>query len=137
MFKSSRFSAIFTVFILIIFQYSFYLLGKNYLYTIVGLNPCNLNHIEQYRLIQKDIFNKEFKDDRELLDHLFIKYVDEIKYLKFKLNDKNLCAEYNSVYNEKSGMCEFSIPNCHFLPKDNHRYGIGKIETQQLLINSI
>ena len=137
-FKYSIVSAIFTVLVIGIFQYTFFLLGSKYIYTINGLNLCGSRDIDALKFIYKKKYNKDISDE-EAQEIIFKESLKDKHYLYHETyQDKpENCNVYGAYYNDETKLCHKLFSPCHYLKKNAHKYGNGKNELLELIMRNI
>lgn len=137
-YKTAIKTSIITIFVIIAFQYSFYLLSKKYLFTVSGLKMCGDYDMNNFINIMKIKENATYSQE------------DAKKYI-FKESLKNpngnfmditfpgsqdVCRQNNAL-NNKDGKCIKRFYPCHFLSKDFEKYGTGNGEMEILVMKNI
>ena len=137
-FKYSIWGAIFTVVIIIIFQYTFFLLGTKYIYTIKGLTLCSDRDINTLKFIYKKKYNKDISDE-EAQEIIFKKSLKDPNYVYDETyeDEPDNCLKYGAYYNDQTKLCHKRFYSCHYLSKDAHKYGTGKNELGELVMQNI
>lgn len=137
-FKYSIWSAICTVVIIIIFQYTFFLLGTKYIYTIKGLTLCGDRDINTLKFIYKKKYNKDISDE-EAQEIIFKKSLKDPNYVYDETyeDEPDNCLKNGAHYNDKTKLCHKRFYSCHYLSKDAHKYGTGKNELGELVMQNI
>ena len=135
-YTTAKITAVITLLCLIAFQYSFYLLGKKYLFTISGLKMCNNYDIESFIKIMK-IKGKTFTKT-EAKEYIFTNTVKgQNKYFDVNFpGDPSVC-ESNGGLSVGNNKCTRRFYQCHYLNEEKDKYGNGDNELELLALSKV
>tara|TARA_B100001121_G_C18700115_1_gene627113 strand:- start:1720 stop:3045 length:1326 start_codon:yes stop_codon:yes gene_type:complete len=135
-FKTAKITAVFTILVLVSFQYSFFLLSKKYLFTISGIRVCNDSDINSFINIMK-LKGKTFtrKQAKDTIFEKSIKSEESYFNLEFP-GSPEVCSQHGATSIDNN-MCSRRFHQCHYLSEDIEKYGSGDNELEMLALNKL